>query len=130
MIPKKLAFALMGLALFLVAGGHWAVLQGVAWTNMVHDFSKTGTLCEAVNKTLDGHHPCPLCKKITQSKACEESLPMATKLTKKAEVFLSLSGCELPLPLCCQFTYGISQQDLMPEVVFAPPVPVPRSFVS
>ena len=57
---RMLAFILMGLALFLTAGGHYALLQTVAWTTMVNDFSRTGSLSMAVEKTFDGRHPCPL----------------------------------------------------------------------
>ena len=48
----------MALALFMIAGGHWAMLQSVAWAGMVKDFSRTGTIAEAVTKTFDGKHPC------------------------------------------------------------------------
>ena len=68
----RLMTLVMALALFLVAGGHWAMLQSVAWATMVKDFSKTGSLTEAVGKTFDGKHPCAMCKKLTNARASEE----------------------------------------------------------
>jgi hypothetical protein len=115
----------MALSLFLVAGGHWAMLQGVAWTTMVHDFSKTGSLTEAVGKTFDGKHPCTMCKKITSARSGEEKAPMTLKVDKKAEVFVSSARSEVPLPIARPLVYGQTPFVVMPERVFAPPVPVP-----
>jgi hypothetical protein len=36
-------------------------LQGVAWVTMLVDHSRESSLVEAVSKTFDGQHPCPLC---------------------------------------------------------------------
>ena len=119
---------MMAVALFMVAGGHWAMLQSVAWAGMVKDFSRTGSLTEAVSKTLDGRHPCSLCKKIAQAKSSEESeerAPVNVKAEKKAEVFLKSTGSELPLPASCAFVYAPAPFVSMPERFFAPPVPVP-----
>ena len=66
-IRHRIMTMAMALALFVAIGGPLAVLQGIAWVNMVHDFSKTGSLTQAVEKTFDGKHPCLLCKKISYS---------------------------------------------------------------
>ena len=50
------------LALVLSLGLHWTVLQSAAWVGMVVAYSKNATLGEALEKTFDGAHPCPLCK--------------------------------------------------------------------
>ena len=115
----------MALALFLVAGGHWAMLQGVAWATMVKDFSKTGSLTEAVGKTFDGKHPCAMCKKIASARTSEEKAPVSVKIDKKAEVFIATSGSDLPLPVVNPMIYGPVPFVLMPERFIAPPVPVP-----
>lgn len=54
------------LALCLCVGAQWIVLQGIAWTGMLIEFSQQGTIAEAVSKTFDGEHPCPLCKAVKQ----------------------------------------------------------------
>jgi hypothetical protein len=115
----------MALALFLVAGGHWAMLQGVAWATMVKDFSKTGSLTEAVGKTFDGKHPCAMCKKLTNARASEERAPVTLKVDKKAEVFVASIRSEVPMPFARPIVYGPAPFIVMPERFFAPPVPVP-----
>lgn len=48
-------------ALAVGTGAHWMVLQSVAWTGMLYDYSRDASLTEAVQKTFDGRHPCNLC---------------------------------------------------------------------
>lgn len=134
-IRHRIVTTVMALALFLSAGGHWAMLQGVAWATMVHDFSQTGSLTEAVEKTFDGRHPCPLCKKIASAQTQEvqqegSKAPSTVKVEKKAETFLAVNGTTLPLPSVRSMVYGPSPFVPMPELSFAPPVPVPRAKVA
>ena len=122
---RRVACAMMGLSLFLVAGGHMALLQGVAWTTMVHDFSRTGSLTDAVNKTFDGKHLCPMCKKIAAERAAQEKAPASVKAEKKADVFLAQSASELLLPICTPRCYQSAPFVFTPERCDAPPVPAP-----
>ena len=39
---------------------------------MLADNLQTGSLTEAVSKTFDGDHPCPMCKAIKQGRADEQ----------------------------------------------------------
>ncbi len=117
----------MSLALFMALGGPLALLQGVAWVGMVHDFSKSGSLSQAVEKTFDGHHLCPLCQKLVKARAAEEKIPVTMKVDKKAEVFIVGSSAEVPVPVSLRFTYGPVPFVMMPERFIAPPVPVPIS---
>jgi hypothetical protein len=59
------------LVLVLSLGLHWALLQTVAWSGMLISFSRSGSFNEAVAKTFDGQHPCPLCKVVRQGRAQE-----------------------------------------------------------
>jgi len=122
---KKFGYALIALALFLTAGGHYALLQTVAWTTMVNDFSRTGSLSMAVEKTFDGRHPCSLCKKITKARSAEEKAPATVKAEKKAEVFVASALSDVPMPIARPIVYGPAPFVVMPERFFAPPVPVP-----
>lgn len=129
-IIRRLGCAMMALALFLFAGGHWALLQGVAWVTMVHDFSRGDSLTQAVEKTFDGKHPCAMCKKIAKAKnsdASGENAPVTVKMDKKAEVFVKAPGSELPTPVSHPYAYGPVPFVSIPELCFAPPVPVPIS---
>lgn len=121
---------MMAVALFSVIGGPLALLQGVAWVKMAHDFSKTGTLSQAIAKTFDGHHLCPLCKKIVRARATEEKAPITMKIDKRAEVFIATSGSDLPLPVSRPFAYGPAPFVSLLERFVAPPVPVPISRLS
>ncbi len=123
---KKIACALMSAALFLMAGGHLAVLQGVAWTTMLRDFSRASTLSTALDKTFDGQHLCPLCKKIARVRAAEGKAPTSVKVEKKAELFLALTATSLPLPICRPAVFLPAPFVAMLERSDAPPVPVPR----
>jgi hypothetical protein len=126
-ISHRIMTMALALALFLVICGPLTLLQGIAWVGMVHDFSKTGTLSQAVAMTFDGHHLCPLCKKLVQARASEEKTPVTMKVDKKAEVFIAGTSAAVPVPEIRPFAYGPVPFVLMPERFIAPPVPVPIS---
>jgi len=124
-ISHRIMTLMMALALFVAVGGPLAFLQGVAWVNMVHDFSKTGSLTQAVEKAFDGQHPCPLCKRIATQRASEEKVPVMLKVDRKAEAFVSVTGSTVPLPMVRPMIYDPAPFASIPERFFAPPVPVP-----
>ena len=69
---RKLGLVCAALAFFSIAGGHWTVLQSVAWVEMLHSYSQqSGSLAVAVEQTFDGQHPCELCQQIQVGKARE-----------------------------------------------------------
>lgn len=76
---------LLIVALFFALGGHWVVLQSVAWGRMIVEYSQQSSVKEAVVKTFDGQHPCDLCT--TLSKAREKE--------KKSDVFLVIKKIEM-----------------------------------
>ena len=94
---KRLGHTLLILALIAALGGHWAVLQTVAWTNMLSTYLRTDSLKMAVTKTFDGKNPCALCKDISAGRQAE----------KKAE-----------FPGCAKKLEFISDR---PVFVFSPP---------
>jgi hypothetical protein len=73
-------------ALFLAIGGHWALLQTVAWASMIVDYSRTEAITVAVEKTFDGQHPCAICKQIQKGRQSEKKHE-AVQLIKKIELF-------------------------------------------
>ncbi|MBE7503391.1 MAG: hypothetical protein HS113_24500 [Verrucomicrobiales bacterium] len=66
------------LLLVLSLGLHWAALQTVAWAGMIVAYAKEGTVREAISKTFDGEHPCPLCKAIEQGREHEKQQDQKT----------------------------------------------------
>lgn len=73
---------LVVLALILSIGGHWAFLQSVAWVGMAMSYSKNASLCQALEKTFDGHHLCKLCKIVRAGKKAEGPNELKTDLKK------------------------------------------------
>jgi hypothetical protein len=72
--------------LVAVTGGQWAVLQSAAWAGMLVNNLRTQSLADAVTRTFDGQHPCPLCKAIECGKKSE----------KKSEIEVKATRIELP----------------------------------
>lgn len=52
------------LMLVLLVGGHWGMLQVVAWTGMLIDYSRDNTFAEAVEMTFGGEYRCDICKQV------------------------------------------------------------------
>ena len=71
-------------AFVLSCGGHWCVLQCVAWAGMIHEYSQVVPLTEAVSMTFSGKYPCALCKAIAEKKQSEnDKLCSLDKYEKK-----------------------------------------------
>ncbi len=116
---------LVGLAFFALAGGHWAVLQTIAWTQMVRDYSKSVSISEALVRTFSGEYPCGLCTRISTERHKEEKAPAVVKVEKKAEIF-PLSVHEIhSLPESRDYAYPQPHKVALIERPEAPPVPVP-----
>jgi hypothetical protein len=95
MLKRLSKFAIV-LALVCVVGGHWALLQSLAWVSMTINFSRTDALDTAIEKTFDGQHPCNLCHFVAEGKKSErtkETLKPATKLE-----LISSTSFVLPAP--------------------------------
>ncbi len=87
---RALSHLSLALAMFSIAGGHWALFQSVAYFRMVYTYSSGGTWSSALEKTLSGKYPCALCKKISLEKKKERNNPSAHEMkTKKGDLFLN-----------------------------------------
>jgi hypothetical protein len=122
---RTCGLAFLSLALFSIAGGHWAVLQTVAWAQMLRDYSENATVAEALEKTFGGDAPCAMCKKITEARQKEEKAPATLKVEKKAEVFLATGRDILPVPSDRRFSYHFPGDTLSAARPNAPSDPVP-----
>lgn len=111
--------------LVLSLGLHWALLQTVAWTSMLVRYAQNASLMEAVEKTFDGKHPCPMCKAIQQGRAEEQKhQPQPLNPTLKLDLAVVWQATE--------FRFASGHQPILspdwptlrrPE---APPKPRPR----
>jgi len=116
---------LVVLTLVLTTGAHWAALQTVAWTTMLASNLRSDSLTQAVSKTFDGEHPCPLCKAIAAAKKSEKksdavSSPLKMEFPPVAEKFSLLPPG--------QFEFLPLQNFPADSFSSKPPVPPPRTF--
>ena len=116
---------LICMAFFSLAGGHWLVLQAVAWAQMLRDYSQSAPIAEAIERTFSGNYPCTMCVRITEEQQKEEKAPATMKLDKKAEPFLLSARDLLRKPESKDFSYLPSGEIAVAERSEAPPVPVP-----
>jgi hypothetical protein len=122
---RRLGHGLLIVALLCATGGQWALLQSVAWAAMLANNARTECLADAITQTFDGRHPCPLCRRIQQSRQSEKKSDLQTE-TKKLEypretvVFVFTAPGHF-------FLLGDrgSPALLLPE---APPTPPPREY--
>lgn len=111
-------------ALAATLGWHWAALQTVAWTTMLADNLRTQPFAEAMARTFDGKHPCPLCKAVAAGKKSE----------KKNEFTLQTQKLEFPPVTERLILIAPSQFELLPQksssaksLTQKPPTPPPRA---
>jgi hypothetical protein len=123
-MPFRLGKIAVVLMLVMATGGHWAMLQSVAWVGMAVRFSHDESLGVALEKTFSGKHPCKLCKAVSEGLKTEKA-QKAQKLETKFDFFCSapVAVLDAPSPEALP-TYGAA----IPHGWFDTPlVPPPRS---
>ena len=120
---RKASRFIVILALLASVGGHWALLQSVAWTRMIIERTNEDSFATAVKTTLDGEHPCDMCKRITEGKQSEqqgEKVQVKVKLDMLCEVrLLAIVPPSQPMNFPSSPTEGTPRAE-------CPPVPPPR----
>ena len=124
---RKAASLFVSLALFLIIGGPWTVLQTIAWAKMVVDYSRDNPVSEAISKTFDGNHPCGMCKKISKVRSEEQKSPALVFQIKKEGPFITLKSISLKLPIESKTMAFNVLSVTYQSVRFEPPTPVPRA---
>ena len=112
-------------AIILGMGAHWAILQSVAWTGMVISYSLQSSFKEALHKTFDGKHPCPLCKQIAQGKRSEKKAEFAPA-GKKFEFSYWPATFVFSAPSAYRVVRW--QEEFLAPLFRAPPTPPPRQL--
>lgn len=127
--PKLLASCgqfIAAIALFFIIGGHWGVLQTVAWANMIWTYTtQDGSVLAGAKKTFDGDHPCSMCHSIQAAKKQEKKSPEIFAITKKIELFAIDAGRILPLPVSNSFQFPIPEHTAADSRPHSPDAPVP-----
>jgi hypothetical protein len=85
-VLSKVSKCLLVFMLCATLGFHWGLLQSVAWAGMMVNYSCQGSLKDAVSKTFDGQHPCPLCKLVREGKKSEKK-PEAQQNARQIDLF-------------------------------------------
>jgi hypothetical protein len=119
---------LIVLAAFIAScGGHWYLLQAVAWVNMIHEYSQMVPLGEAVSMTFSGQYPCPICKAIAEKKQSErDKLCALDKIDKRVAPPLSVALAQ-PEPQDARYA---DFDVLLRSRAESPPTPPPRFLLS
>lgn len=96
---KSFLHKLLVLACAIYLGGaHWMLLQVTAWTGMIVARSQSASVGEAVRTTLDGRHPCNICRAIKEGQSDEQEqqtkVPWVQKLQEGKLILLS--RCQVP----------------------------------
>lgn len=121
---RRFAHLLVVTALLAGIGGHWAILQSVAWVTMLADNLQTASVTEAVSNTFDGEHPCPMCKQIAAGKKSERKSDAPNLKAKKLEFANGSIAILLFAPV--DFRLLSSIQVSTTSYSSGPPVPPPR----
>lgn len=124
---RRLTCVIILAAFVFSSGGNWAVLQGLAWANMIREYAQMVPLKEAVRMTLSGEYPCAICKAIAEKKNSEQQ--KVVTLQKYEKLFpLPVAGLALALKIS-PLEYPAFAADAVsrPET---PPTPPPRFALS
>ncbi|MEX2580335.1 MAG: hypothetical protein WD342_14850 [Verrucomicrobiales bacterium] len=78
----RLAGTIALVAAVHLLGGHWVVLQTVAWSGMFAAYTQDFSLGAAIGKTFDGGDPCSLCDAVKTGRDQERDAPFAESNTK------------------------------------------------
>ena len=122
-VVAKSGRLLLVLALLVSIGGHWALLQSVAWTQMLVERSQKGSLMEAVKTTFDGAHPCELCKRIANNHD-EEPAPAQSLVKAKLDFIFAPQTTRLFLQAAA-FEWPQTETSAQPRAE-QPSLPPPR----
>jgi len=122
-IMRRLVQITVLAAFVFSCGGHWYVLQAVAWVNMIRDFSHMVPFTEAVSMTFSGKYPCEYCQLIEKKKQDSANQSCAIKkYDKKFSPAFSLAVRAVTASPCNYPDWSPSWS----EHSEAPPTPPPR----
>jgi hypothetical protein len=123
-VLRRLSQWTIVLLLIISVGGHWAILQSVAWAGMLARFSQTMSFSQAVQNTFDGQHPCALCQAVKQGQEAERK-ESQFQPPEKLTLCLNSQPATLPLPPAAIHAFAATAH---PGCFLAqPPHPPPRA---
>src|SRR4029077_9963133 len=114
-------------ALCCAIGLHWLTLQSIAWTSMIMDYSKRGSLCQAIAQTLDGAHPCSLCRVVNKANSTEKKSDLQSSTPKIDMICVWWTASSLRPFISFEYTV---RDFCSSQIEHSPPAPPPRSLLS
>ena len=105
-------------------GGQWAVLQVIAWTNMIREYSEMVPFTQAVKMTFSGQYPCALCKAIAEKKKGESAKMLTLHKQEKQACPAAMAAAVAPTATAPR--YFLSRGPFLQTRSEAPPTPPPR----
>ena len=114
----------VALAMACALGLNWDFLQSIAWLSMFAQNLQSLPATRALQQTLDGKHPCALCKAVAAGKKSDRRSP-GLSLVKKLKGLspeISLAAAD---PAPAPVTREPSPPPTSPA--YAPPRPPPRA---
>jgi hypothetical protein len=126
-VLKRIGHCLLIVALLGATGGHWAVLQTVAWTDMLVNNLQTESVSQAFTKTFNGAHPCKMCKQISAGKTAEKKSELPLQI-KKLEFVSERPAFVFAAPQC--FRLAAVLVFSIDGLTHRPSVPPPRILVA
>jgi len=126
-VLRCIARAVTIFALCCAIGLQWLALQSIAWTSMIIDYSKRGTLCQAIAQTLDGAHPCSLCHAVNAGKNSEKESDLQSSAPKIDMICVWRTTSSFR-PFI-SFEYAV-RHFCSSQIEHSPPAPPPRSLLS
>ena len=120
----RIAQCFIACALCLSMGGQWLGAQSLAWARMVVSYSQHCSFHQALVQTLDGSHPCRLCKYVSKGRDTEKK--QETRLSgAKFDLILAAERLVL-LPRFIAIEFPDLTRLLNNPSQEAPPKPPPR----
>jgi hypothetical protein len=131
-VIRRLGRFMACVAVFAMLGGHWAVLQSVAWSRMIVDYSAEFGLRDGISMTFSGEHPCAMCCAIEEARAQTDTPAMVISPATPSVRLLALTHdpltCVPPrTPVVDRLNRHTAARSLASQ---RPPVPPPRSFAA
>jgi hypothetical protein len=78
-------------------GGSYGILQTIAWSRMIVNYTSNDGLIEGIKKTFDGEHPCAMCCHIAKAKQQDKAPdPVSDLLEKQGPVKHYILSPNLP----------------------------------
>jgi hypothetical protein len=123
--PCKAVFLLCLLTGFLL---QWELSQGLAWIQMIREYSQESSLATAVEDTFSGQKPCSMCVSLTREKTQNTPEDRITVPSPGFPYFLCPVGEPMVFPSATSRSYFSDAPGLRAHVPTRPPVPPPRFF--